>query len=102
MRIQASFDLPQGTCRFSIVILLITDASARFNSFAIRPADGARASFQTIPMFMPDRTWRYCLTGFSDFAVSRCFRNVSISPEAYSPAASLILDAFMYSAISFW
>lgn len=39
--------------------------------------------------------------GFSDFAVSRCFSNVSIWPEAYSPAASFIFDAFLYSATSF-
>jgi hypothetical protein len=42
------------------------------------------------------------LPTFSDFAVSRCFCNVSIWPEAYSPAASLLRDAFLYSAISFW
>ena len=41
------------------------------------------------------------LPGFSDFAVTKCFCNVSIWPEAYSPAASLILEAFLYSAISF-
>src|SRR5258708_65936 len=41
------------------------------------------------------------LPGFSDFAVSRCFCNVSIWPEAYSPAASFTFDAFLYSAISF-
>ena len=41
------------------------------------------------------------LRGFNDLAVSKCFCNVSIWPEAYSPAASLILDAFLYSAISF-
>ena len=41
------------------------------------------------------------LPGFNDFAVSKCFCNVSIWPEAYSPAASLILDAFLYSVISF-
>lgn len=42
------------------------------------------------------------LPAFSDLAVSRCFCNVSIWPEAYSPAASLLRDAFLYSAISFW
>ena len=37
----------------------------------------------------------------NDFAVSRCFCRTGIFPFAYSPAASALFEAFLYSAISF-
>jgi hypothetical protein len=37
----------------------------------------------------------------NDFAVSRCFCRTGMLPFAYSPAASTLFEAFLYSAISF-